>query len=219
MDRAEKARQNFLNGYNCAQSVALAFADLTDIGEDSLLKLASSFGGGMGRLREVCGAVTGAFIVLGLLKGYSDSKAGQEKTAHYKTIQNFAADFKAENGSYICRELLSGSFLKAADCDSKFEKGSENAANIDSSFEKRKSDGADSAKACKASASVNVRGAFNACDASSEAVIGDVRKNYVEIGGIPEKRTDEYYKKRPCADLVYESAKLLEKYLDLSADN
>lgn len=106
MTRAEMAKENFLSGYNCSQSVVLAFSDLTGVDKDTLLKLSSPFGGGMGRMREVCGAVSGMYIVLGLLEGYSDNKAYEQKKELYKTVQELAERFKVENGSIICREVL-----------------------------------------------------------------------------------------------------------------
>ena len=109
MDHGEKAEKLFKEGYNCAQSVLCAFEDVTGIERETAAKLASSFGGGLGRMREVCGAVSGAAMVLGLAKGYSDPEDFDAKKAHYALIQEFAARFKEQNGSIICRELLSGS--------------------------------------------------------------------------------------------------------------
>lgn len=103
---AEYAKSLFLEGYNCTQAVVLAFSDFTGLDENLSKKIASPFGGGMGRLREVCGAVSGMFIVLGALEGYSDSDNIEEKTRLYKTVQMLASKFEKENGSIICRELL-----------------------------------------------------------------------------------------------------------------
>ncbi|MBQ7381204.1 MAG: C_GCAxxG_C_C family protein, partial [Clostridia bacterium] len=75
MTREQKAREYFLEGYNCAQAVLLAFGDLTELDNETLAKLASPFGGGMGRMREVCGAVSGMLMAKGLVGGYSDPKA------------------------------------------------------------------------------------------------------------------------------------------------
>ncbi len=108
MTRSEKAKAYFQKGCNCAQSVALAFADLCDLPEDRLARLASGFGGGMGRLREVCGAFSGAVLVYGLLHGYDDPAARQEKKELYAAIQDMAERFRAENGALTCRELLGG---------------------------------------------------------------------------------------------------------------
>ena len=107
ISRAEQARNNFTEGYNCAQSVVLAFSDIIKtIDKDCLAALASSFGGGMGRLREVCGAVSGMFIVWGILSGYPNADTGERKAAHYADIQELAHRFERENGTIICRELL-----------------------------------------------------------------------------------------------------------------
>ena len=108
MTHGEKAEQNFRRGYNCAQSVVLAFGDVTGLDEHTAAMLSSSFGGGMGRLREVCGAVSGALTVLGLVQGYADPDDPNAKKAHYHRVQEFARSFREKNGSIICRELLSG---------------------------------------------------------------------------------------------------------------
>ncbi len=147
MDHGEKAEKLFKEGCNCAQSVLCAFEDVTGIERETAAKLASSFGGGLGRMREVCGAVSGAAMVLGLAKGYSDPEDFDAKKAHYALIQEFAARFKEQNGSIICRELLSGS------------------------------------------------GASN--------------------GFTPERRTDGYYQKRPCAELCRCAAEIVEGLLTL----
>ena len=147
MDHGEKAEKLFKEGYNCAQSVLCAFEDVTGIERETAAKLASSFGGGLGRMREVCGAVSGAAMVLGLAKGYSDPEDFDAKKAHYALIQEFAARFKEQNGSIICRELLSGA------------------------------------------------------EASN--------------GFTPERRTDGYYQKRPCAELCRCAAEIVEGLLTL----
>lgn len=100
------AKELFKKGYNCSQSVVLAFCDVTGLDSEIALKISSSFGGGMGRLREVCGAVSGMFIVAGILDGYSDPVDREAKAEHYKLIQSLAMNFKNENQSIICRELL-----------------------------------------------------------------------------------------------------------------
>lgn len=86
MNHSDLAEKLFLEGYNCSQAVLAAFEDVTGISRREALRLSSSFGGGMGRLREVCGAVTGAFMVLGLLYGYEDPKDRVAKTTHYARI-------------------------------------------------------------------------------------------------------------------------------------
>lgn len=107
-EHSQKAEKLFYEGYNCAQAVVLAFSDVTGLDDELAAKLSSSFGGGLGRMREVCGAVSGAAMVLGIAKGYSDSKNAQAKKEHYHLIQEFARRFKEKNGSIICRELLTG---------------------------------------------------------------------------------------------------------------
>lgn len=148
MTRPEKAKQLFLLGYNCSQAVVGAFIDDFAIDFDTAMKLSSSFGGGMGRMREVCGAVSGAFMIAGLKCGYCDPCDKAAKSAHYALIQKIAADFKQQNGSIICRELLEG-----VGCNGKCQ------------------------------------------------------------GSVPEDRTAAYYKKRPCAELVYIAAKIVEDEL------
>ena len=105
-DYAEYAKSLFLQGYNCSQAVVCAFSDFTNIDDDFAKKISSPFGGGMGRLREVCGGVSGVLIVLGILEGYSDIPDGGQKAELYKKVQSLAGEFEAKNGSYICRELL-----------------------------------------------------------------------------------------------------------------
>ena len=108
IDHGTIAEQNFHMGYNCAQSVLIAFYDVTGLDEKTAAMLTSSFGGGLGRMREVCGAVSGAAMVLGIVKGYSDPEDREAKKAHYARVREFADKFKERNGSIICRELLSG---------------------------------------------------------------------------------------------------------------
>ena len=140
------AEENFRKGYNCAQAVFLAFQELFEMDEKTAAKLSSSFGGGMGRLREVCGAVSGMFLVAGMLYGYDTPGAHQEKTDHYKRIQELAKAYELENGSIVCRELLG---------------------------------------------------------------LNEKRQQPV-----PEKRTEEYYKKRPCPKLVGMAAAIMGQYIE-----
>ncbi|HPG92329.1 MAG TPA: C-GCAxxG-C-C family protein [Clostridia bacterium] len=106
VDYEKKALENFKKGYNCAQSVTLAFADKLNVDSDTALKISSSFGGGVGRMREICGALSGAYIVMGMLNGYSDPIDDETKTNLYISVQSFAEKFKKENGSLLCRDLL-----------------------------------------------------------------------------------------------------------------
>ena len=112
-DHAERARELFVQGYNCAQAVFCAFTDLTGLDIDTSARLASSFGGGLGRLREPCGTVSAAAMVLGLLKGYDTPGDPAAKKAHYELVREFAARFRAVNGSIICRELLQNAHVNA----------------------------------------------------------------------------------------------------------
>ena len=146
MTRKEKAMQSFLDGYNCSQCMMLAFEDYLTIDIDTALKIASPFGGGMGRLREVCGSVSGMFMVFGFLKGYSDPSNYDEKKELYAHIQELGRRFEEENGSIVCRELLG--------------------------------------------------------------------LNTKHDSATPEKRTENYYKKRPCAELVGSATDILEQYLN-----
>ena len=105
MDHSMYAAELFLEGYNCAQAVAVAFCDVTGMDKEQAAKLASSFGGGMGRLREVCGAVSGMLMVAGQLYGYAapDQSAQMQ---HYALVQQLAEKFREQAGSIICREIL-----------------------------------------------------------------------------------------------------------------
>lgn len=142
---AKKAMKLFEQGYNCSQSVFLAFDDLYGMDPVIAARLSSSFGGGMGRLREVCGSVTGMFMVAGILYGYEDAKDYELKSEHYKRIQELASSFQEENHSIVCRELLG---------------------------------------------------------------LGAGKDSYQ-----PSKRTEEYYKKRPCKELVGIAAAIMEDYI------
>ena len=94
MTKREKAMELFKEGYNCAQAVFLAYAQDYGMDETQALMIASSFGGGMGRMREVCGAVSGMFMVAGLENGQTDPKDGQSKVKNYETVQKLAEKFK-----------------------------------------------------------------------------------------------------------------------------
>lgn len=148
---SDKAASLFKSGYNCAQSVLCAFCEVTGQDYETAVKIGSSLGAGMGRMREVCGAVSGMFIVAGLLYGNTDPNDYVSKSKHYKLIQEIAAKFKEKNGSIICRELL-----------------------------------------------------------------GLTKKTE---GYIPEKRTDEYYAKRPCAEIVYSAAEIIENMIESKKEN
>lgn len=145
MTRREIAMNNFLKGYNCSQSIILAFEDMLPVDKELLSKMASSFGGGMGRLREVCGSVSGMFMIAGFLYGYDGPETGSVKADHYARIQELARRFEEKHGSIVCREMLGLS------------------------------------------------------------VKHDVP--------VPEARTNEYYKKRPCAEIIGDAAEILEQYI------
>ena len=146
MSDSERAAELFGQGYNCCQSVLLAFADHYGIDRETALKLSCSFGGGMGRMRQVCGAVSGMALVCGLETGNTDPKNQQVKTENYETMRRLAEAFREANGSIVCGELL-----------------------------------------------------------------GLTEKDKKEEGAAPSLRTAEYYKKRPCKELVRCAAALLEQ--------
>lgn len=106
MNHAEKARELFVSGCSCSQAVVGAFADDLGLEQDAALRLASSFGGGMGGMRETCGAVTGMLMVAGLKWGYSETGNLEKKTAHYARVRSLVEQFKAEHTTIVCRELL-----------------------------------------------------------------------------------------------------------------
>lgn len=145
MTKGDIAEKNFLEGYNCAQAVTLAFANEMGVDTKTALMLSSSFGGGLGRLRETCGAVSGMCVALGAIEGYDDPKDLEGKKSLYATVQQLVGRFKEINGSYVCRDLL-------------------------------------------------------------KELAG-------EKSAVPELRTEEYYKKRPCAKHCRQAAEILEEYL------
>lgn len=105
---ADKACRLFAEGRNCAQAVFAAFSDVTGMDSELALKLSSSFGGGMGRMREVCGACSAMFMVAGILYGYASESDDKQKAEHYRRIQQLAGQFREVHGTIICRELLQG---------------------------------------------------------------------------------------------------------------
>ena len=143
--KADKAKELFLEGYNCSQAVFGAFCEDFGIDFDLGVKLSSGFGGGFSRRREVCGAVSGAVMILSMQHGYTDAKAVEEKKHLYEEVRGVLAKFEEETGSIICRELLG--------------------------LEEKMSE------------------------------------------PTPEARTEKYYAKRPCAELVYIAAKFVEEHL------
>jgi len=145
MNKGEKAKELFESGYNCAQAVFCAFCDETGFDKETALRLSAGFGGGVGRMREVCGAVSGMTMVLSFKFASTDPA---KKGEIYALIQKAAAEFKEQNGSIVCRELL------------KLAEGSSSP--------------------------------------------------------VPEERTEQYYKKRPCSEIVRIAAEITEKYLNSS---
>lgn len=145
MSKREEAERYFVEGYSCAQAVVLAFEEYFDVKRDVLLKIASSFGGGMGRLREVCGGVSGMIMAAGAIYAPSDPFDKQKKAEHYARVQKLAREFKEKNGSIVCRDLI-GAKLATTSC-------------------------------------------------------------------VPDERTPEYYKTRPCARLVGDAAEILENFI------
>ncbi len=106
MNRPDKAEELFRKGYNCSQSVFAAFADVLGMSVEEAAKIASPFGAGFGKLREVCGAVSGMTLAAGYLKGYDDPADYGSKKELYKLIQKMCAEFEEQKGTIICRELL-----------------------------------------------------------------------------------------------------------------
>ena len=106
MNHADRARALFSGGCNCAQAVVGAYAEEIGLSQEQAMRLASSFGGGMGGMRETCGAVTGMFMVLGLARGYDTPGDDAAKKAHYARVRALGEAFREKEGTIICRELL-----------------------------------------------------------------------------------------------------------------
>ena len=107
-DHAKRAEELFCSGCNCAQAVFCAFEDMTGYSHEDAMRISSSFGGGIGRLREVCGTMSGAAMVAGVLRGYDETDNDKVKAAHSRLIQDIAERFRAKYGTIICRDLLKG---------------------------------------------------------------------------------------------------------------
>lgn len=105
-ERIEKAVEFFKSGYNCSQSVALAFADIYGFEKEQAARMSASFGGGIGRMRQTCGAACGMFLLAGLETGATDPGDREGKGANYALVQKLGEEFKKRNGSMICAELL-----------------------------------------------------------------------------------------------------------------
>lgn len=134
--RAQRAQELFKQGYNCAQAVFASCADLYGITDESLaLRLAASFGGGIGRMRMVCGAASGMFMLAGLEKGSTTPHDNEGKMANYAFVQQLAGDFKAKYGSLICAELLG--LAPKGQCDVKLDLDPKPAERTPEYYEKR----------------------------------------------------------------------------------
>lgn len=105
-ERVKRAVELFKSGFNCSQSVVAAFADMYGFTEEQALRMSASFGGGIGRMRQTCGAACGMFLLAGLEKGAVDGKDREGKAANYALVQELAEEFKRRNGSLVCAELL-----------------------------------------------------------------------------------------------------------------
>ena len=103
----ERAERLFLSGYNCAQSVVAAYAEQLGMTVEQAARLASGFGGGIGRLRETCGAVSGMVLIASALRGYESPTDQEEKKRTYAMVQQLVETFRIKNGAILCRELLS----------------------------------------------------------------------------------------------------------------
>jgi C_GCAxxG_C_C family probable redox protein len=120
MNRSEQAKELFLSGNNCAQSVLISFAEDLKFSKELALKMAAGFGGGMGKQQETCGAVTGAIMVLGLLKGEDVNNNDELKASAYGAVKDLTRDFVAEYKTTNCRELI-GCDLNTPEGSAKFK--------------------------------------------------------------------------------------------------
>ena len=120
MERSEQAKEHFLSGYNCAQSVVLSFADDLKYSKELALKISAGFGGGMGKQQETCGAVTGAIMVLGLLKGEDVNNNDELKAETYSSVKELSREFTAAYKTTSCRELI-GCDLNTPEGSAKFK--------------------------------------------------------------------------------------------------
>ncbi|MCR5512361.1 MAG: C-GCAxxG-C-C family protein [Prevotella sp.] len=105
-ERVQRAVDNFMAGYGCCQSVVAAFSDLYGLDDTTAKKIAAGFGGGVGRMRMMCGAVSGIVMLAGLDCGQTEGSDREGKSACYKVVQDLLAKSKDENGSLICAEIL-----------------------------------------------------------------------------------------------------------------
>jgi C_GCAxxG_C_C family probable redox protein len=106
MDRVELAVSLFKQGFSCSQAVLAAYSECLGLDRELALRVAAGFGGGMGRMAQTCGAVTGAYMLIGMKYGVVDAKARQAKEKTYALVREFAGRFRGRHGSLVCRELL-----------------------------------------------------------------------------------------------------------------
>lgn len=106
MDRVSRAKELFTSGYNCAQAVVGAYSDLFGMKPEEAMRAAEAFGGGMGRMRLTCGAVSGMFMLASLKYSKAEPKDTQTRTKIYETVRKMAEEFKQKNGTIVCGELL-----------------------------------------------------------------------------------------------------------------
>lgn len=123
MDRVTRAKELFTSGYNCAQAVVGAYSDLFGMKPEEAMRAAEAFGGGMGRMRLTCGAVSGMFMLVSLKYSKAEAKDTQTRTKIYETVRRMAEEFKQRNGTIICGELLgiNGQAEKSARPDERTE--------------------------------------------------------------------------------------------------
>lgn len=223
--RADRAQALFFSGFNCAQSVAGAFADVTGLPEETLLRAASPFGGGFGRQREVCGAISGLCLVLGLCYGYDDPKADGEKAALYRDTQALCAAFRARFGSLLCRELLSGAAKSApsADLPQKTEpvygvNRPENAQDPKIAPVCAEIVKTSSPLTARTSATAGDSPAANTALSAANGTPAPINHTHAparvpDNSPTPTPRDARFYHERPCAAFVRAGAQLLEAYL------
>lgn len=149
IDRSKEARALFLQGYNCSQAVFGAYAKDLGMDQKTAFRVAASFGGGVGRMREMCGACSGMFLVAGMLTGATEGADQAGKKYNYQVVRELAECFKKRHGSTVCKEMLAAA---------------------------------------------------------------GIAPESTGTGTQPEKRTDEYYRKRPCPDLIEDAARIVAEY-------
>ena len=209
MERGERAERIFNEGFNCCQAVVLAFADLIKasygLDETTLASMCSGFGGGFGRLREVCGAVSGMTMMAGFIQPAADPSVKSDRTANYALVQEFAATYRKENGSIVCRELLglSAASRPASDASVHGIPAAASAAVGTSGH----------GLPVAASAAVGTSG--HGLPVAASAAVGTSGHGLpvAAESPVPSDRTPEYYRKRPCGKLVNMAASIVATHL------